>query len=135
MGRVSAVTSWKLRAKTLKKEVYALSLAAKDPRVPWHAKILAALIIGYALSPIDLIPDFVPVIGYLDDLIIIPAGIVLLIKMIPREVMEECREKAKSYIIRTKGEYWVAASIIVVIWLIALYLSIRIVRYFLSKGK
>jgi uncharacterized membrane protein YkvA (DUF1232 family) len=89
MRRTSFVEAWKLKAKAFKKEVHTLSLAVKDPRVPWCAKIFAVLIIAYALSPIDLIPDFVPVIGYLDDLIIIPARIVLLIKMIPKEVMEE----------------------------------------------
>ena len=76
------------KAKQLKTDVYALYLAYKDPRVPWYAKAFMALIIGYALSPIDLIPDFIPVLGYLDDLIIIPAGISLSLKMIPKEVLE-----------------------------------------------
>ncbi|MCX5805458.1 MAG: YkvA family protein [Proteobacteria bacterium] len=119
--------SWKAKAKTLKREVYALSLAVKDPRVPWYAKAFAVLIIGYALSPIDLIPDFIPVIGYIDDLILIPAGIVLLIKMIPKDVMEECREKAKSRQGGMKGKHWAAASVIVLIWLISIYFIVRIV--------
>ncbi len=118
--------TWKTKAKTLKREVYALSLAARDPRVPWYAKVFAALIIGYALSPIDLIPDFVPVIGYLDDLVLIPAGIILLVKMIPKEVMEECREKAGSHHGRLKGKHWVAATAIVLIWIISIYVVIRI---------
>ena len=96
--------SLKAKAKQLKSEVYALYLASKDPRTPWYAKALAALIIGYALSPIDLIPDFIPVLGYLDDLIIVPAGIVLLLKMIPKEVMEECREKARSAVRAEKSQ-------------------------------
>ncbi len=127
--------SWKIKAKALKREVYALSLAARDPGVPWYAKIFAFLIIGYALSPIDLIPDFIPVIGYLDDLILIPAGIILLIKMIPKEIIEECREKAKSQQGTIKGKHWVAAAFIVLIWLVSIYFTMRIAVNFLAKGK
>jgi uncharacterized membrane protein YkvA (DUF1232 family) len=83
------IRSWKTKSKQLKSEVYALYLASKHPRTPWYAKSFAVFIIGYALSPIDLIPDFIPVIGYVDDLIIVPAGIALLIKMISKEVLEE----------------------------------------------
>jgi uncharacterized membrane protein YkvA (DUF1232 family) len=82
------------RAKHLKRDTYALYLAYHDPRVPWYAKAVCACTVGYALSPIDLIPDFVPVLGYLDDLIIVPAGLSLAIKLIPNEVMCECRSKA-----------------------------------------
>jgi uncharacterized membrane protein YkvA (DUF1232 family) len=117
--------SWKLKAKALKQEVYALSLAAKDSRVPWYAKAFAIFIIGYVLSPIDLIPDFIPVIGYVDDFILVPMGIILLIKMIPKEVLEECREKAKAHHGRMKGRHWIAASVIILIWLTVVYLSIR----------
>ena len=87
--------SCKTKSKQLKTEIVALYLASKRPRTPWYAKALAAFIIGYALSPIDLIPDFIPVVGYLDDFIIIPAGIALLIKIIPGDVLEECRAKAQ----------------------------------------
>jgi uncharacterized membrane protein YkvA (DUF1232 family) len=127
--------SWKEKAQNLKREVYSLSLAAKDPRVPWYAKVFAVLIIGCALSPIDLIPDFVPIISYLDDFIIIPAGIVLLIKMIPKEVMEECREKAKSHRGHMKGKHWIAAAFVILIWIIAIYLAIRIVPPFFPDLK
>jgi uncharacterized membrane protein YkvA (DUF1232 family) len=127
--------SWKLKAKALKQEVYALSLAAKDSRVPWYAKVFAVLIMGYVLSPIDLIPDFIPVIGYVDDFILVPMGIILLIKMIPKEVMEECREKAKVHRGRMEGRHWVAASIIVLIWLISIYITIRIASYFFLRWK
>ena len=130
MGLASGFKSWEQKAKALKKEAYALSLAVKDPRVPWYAKAFALLIIGYVLSPIDPIPDFIPVIGYLDELIIVPFGIIILSKMIPKEVLEECREKAKHRRGGMKGRHWVAASIIVLIWLILVYLSIRIVYYF-----
>ncbi len=77
----------KVRAHTLKRDVHAIYLAAHNPRVPWHVKILALSVAGYALSPIDLIPDFIPVIGYLDDLIIVPLGIWLVLSLIPEEVM------------------------------------------------
>jgi len=123
---VIGVSSLREKAKQLKIDVYALYLAYKDPRVPWHAKIFIALIVGYALSPIDLIPDFIPVLGYLDDLIIIPAGISLSLKMIPKEVLEECRDKAKSRS-GEKPRNWTAAFIIVLIWLLLVYLFLRFV--------
>src|SRR5512146_897709 len=85
----------KSRARALKTETHALYLAARDPRTPWYAKGLVLLIVAYALSPIDLIPDFVPVLGYLDDLIIIPGGIVLALKLIPPQVMEQARQQAQ----------------------------------------
>jgi uncharacterized membrane protein YkvA (DUF1232 family) len=121
------IESWKAKAKQLKNEVHALYLASKEPRTPWFAKVLAALIIGYALSPIDLIPDFIPVLGYLDDLIIVPAGIALLLRMIPKEVMDECREKARSQSRTVKPGTWVAGLIIIFTWLLAIYVVIRII--------
>jgi uncharacterized membrane protein YkvA (DUF1232 family) len=81
-------------ARRLNREVHAVYFAARDPRVPWYAKFLALAVAGYALSPIDLIPDFIPVIGYLDDLIIVPLGIWLVVSLIPDDVMAECRAKA-----------------------------------------
>src|SRR5262249_33639448 len=89
-----AVEAWKHRARALKADTYALYLACRDPRVPWSARLLAACIVAYAVSPIDLIPDVVPVVGYLDDLILIPLGIALLLCVIPAPVMAECRERA-----------------------------------------
>ena len=85
--------SWKTKSKQLKTEIVALYFASKHPGTPWYAKVLAALIIGYALSPIDLIPDFIPVVGYLDDLILVPAGIALLIKIIPRRYFGRMQSK------------------------------------------
>jgi uncharacterized membrane protein YkvA (DUF1232 family) len=76
-------------ARAIKRDVYAVYLAARDPRVPWYVKALALCVAGYALSPIDLIPDFIPVIGYLDDLVIVPLGIVAVVKLIPPEIMVE----------------------------------------------
>jgi uncharacterized membrane protein YkvA (DUF1232 family) len=81
-------------ARHLKTETYALYLAYRDPRVPWYAKVLTAFVVAHTFSPIDLIPDFIPVLGYLDDLIITPLGIYLALKMIPKEVMVEARQQA-----------------------------------------
>src|SRR5882672_9853477 len=88
------LAAWRLRARALKLEVYALYLAYRDPRVPLPARILAACVAAYAFSPIDLIPDFIPVLGYLDDLILVPLGVWLALRMIPAPVMAECRAKA-----------------------------------------
>ena len=108
----------KQRARHLKAETFALYLAARDPRTPWYAKLLVAGIVAYALSPIDLIPDFVPVIGYLDDLILIPIGIALAIKLIPHQVLAECRVRANETIQNGKPVSRVAGAVIVIIWLI-----------------
>ena len=121
------IKSWRTKARQLRTEIVALYLASKHPGTPWYAKVLAALIIGYALSPIDLIPDFIPVVGYLDDLILVPAGIALLIKIIPRDVLEECRAKAQSDRLNRKPENWIAAIIIVLIWLFAIYLILSLI--------
>ena len=114
------------RAKQLKIEIHALYLASKDPRTPWYAKAVAAFVVGYALSPIDLIPDFIPLLGYLDDLVIVPAGVALLIKMIPREVLEDCRARARSQPLN-KRQNWIAAIMIILIWLLAIYWVITLI--------
>jgi len=88
---LNRLTGW---ARIVKRDVHALYLASRDPRVPWYAKALALVVAAYALSPIDLIPDFVPVLGYLDDLILLPLGVLLVLKLIPRDIMAECRVKA-----------------------------------------
>src|ERR671928_583874 len=88
---MKAVEAWKQRARQLKTEVYAIYLAYRDPRVPWYARLFAACVVGYAFSPIDLIPDPIPVLGYLDDLILVPLGIALAVHMIPPGVLDECR--------------------------------------------
>ncbi len=120
------IRSWKTKSKQLRSEVYALYLASKHPRTPWYAKAFAVLIIGYALSPIDLIPDFIPIVGYMDDLIIVPVGISLLVKMIPKEILEECREQARSQSVGKKRGNWAAALIIVLIWLLVIYIILRL---------
>lgn len=113
-----AIGQLKQRARQLKAETYALYLAYRDPRVPWYAKVVVACVVAYALSPIDLIPDFVPILGYLDDLIIVPAGIRLALRLIPIEVMQECRERARAELERHgRPKSWVAAGFILLVWL------------------
>lgn len=109
---------WTQRAKKLKSEVFALYFALRDPRVPWYARLFIVFVVGYAFSPIDLIPDFIPILGYLDDLVLIPIGIALAIKMIPPFVMDEAREKSLS--LTSKPRNWFAAIVIICIWLLAL---------------
>jgi uncharacterized membrane protein YkvA (DUF1232 family) len=108
----------KQRAAQLKNETYALYLACRDPGTPWYARLLVAGIVAYALSPIDLIPDFIPVLGYLDDLILIPLGIALAIKLIPPSVMDGCRARARETLRNGKPVDWRAGAIILVIWLV-----------------
>ena len=113
----STLAIWKARARQLQAEVYALYLASRDPRVPWYAKVLAVCIVGYALSPIDLIPDFVPGLGYLDDLVLIPLGVALALRLVPPAVMVECRARARSELADGKPVGRAAAAVIVAIWL------------------
>jgi uncharacterized membrane protein YkvA (DUF1232 family) len=109
--------AWKARARHLKRETYTLYLAYRDPRTPWYAKVLAACVVGYAFSPIDLVPDFIPILGYLDDLLLVPLGITLALRLIPTDVMEECRERARSEFEKGKPVNWVAAAVIILVWL------------------
>src|SRR3712207_2211161 len=119
---------WKRWAGRLKSETYALYLAYSDPRVPLYAKLFAALVVGYAFSPVDLIPDPIPVLGYLDDLILIPLGVALAVRMIPEDVLSESRQKAREMVER--GERPVsrgAAAVIVVLWLALAVLAVLVV--------
>lgn len=108
----------------LKAETLALYLAARDPRTPWYAKLLVAGVVAYAFSPIDLIPDFVPVLGYLDDLILIPIGIALAIKLVPHQVLVECRAQAQETMQGGKPVSKVAGAVIILIWLVSAALCI-----------
>jgi uncharacterized membrane protein YkvA (DUF1232 family) len=122
---------WKQRARQLKVQVYAIYLAYRDPRVPWYARIFAACVVGYAFSPIDLIPDPIPVLGYLDDLVLIPLGVKLALLMIPADVMAESRDKAQEIIRQGKPVNGVAAVVIIAIWLLLAALGIALmVRVF-----
>jgi uncharacterized membrane protein YkvA (DUF1232 family) len=119
---------WKQWARIVKRDAHALYLAARDPRVPWYAKAFAIAVAAYALSPIDLIPDFIPVLGYVDDLIIVPAGIVLVIRLIPPEIMAEHRDMAIAAQDRPVSR--AAAAVIVTIWVVAIGLTVWVVtRY------
>jgi uncharacterized membrane protein YkvA (DUF1232 family) len=109
---LSVLKTW---ASALKRDVHAIYLAARDPRVPWYAKLIAVAVAGYALSPIDLIPDFVPVLGYVDDLIIVPLGIWLVVWLVPKEIMAECRAVASMASTPSHGK--VAATIVVAVWI------------------
>src|SRR4051794_18847155 len=102
-------------ARALKRDVLALYLAARDPRVPWYAKIVAACVAAYALSPIDLIPDFIPVLGYLDDIILVPLGIALAIRLIPPALFEEHRQSASARIGQRPASR-IGALIVIAIW-------------------
>ena len=124
----------KKRARRLKADTFALYLAARDPRTPWYAKLVVAGVVAYALSPIDLIPDFVPVLGYLDDLILIPLGIALAIKLVPPAVLTECRARAQESMESGKPVNRVAGAIIVGIWLAVAALCIVLgYRAFLAR--
>ncbi len=113
------VEAWRSKARQLKLEVYALYLAYKDPRTPWYAKVVAACVAGYAFSPIDLIPDPIPILGYLDDLIILPLGVLLALKLIPPEVMANSRARAIEELSSGKPVSYAAAVVFVLLWLLA----------------
>src|SRR2546425_9712172 len=116
---MSAIESWRQHARAIKRDTYALYLACKDPRVPWYARALAAVVVAYAFSPIDLIPDFIPVLGYLDDLILVPLGIYLTIRLIPPPVLAQARREADAWLAQKQirpRSYW-AAAFIVLVWL------------------
>ena len=120
------------RARRLKAEVYALYLAYRDPRVPWYARLFAAGVVAYAFSPIDLIPDFIPVIGFLDDLILVPLGILLELRMIPPPVMAECRQRAAETLREGRPTNWLAAGVIIAIWVVLAALAVVIALRLLS---
>jgi uncharacterized membrane protein YkvA (DUF1232 family) len=124
-----AVPSWKQRAKELKTEVTALCFALSDPRVSRATKLAVLCIIAYALSPIDLIPDFIPVLGYLDDLILIPFGIALVIRTIPPGVLAECTAKARQGTAETKTLGRIGAGIVLAIWIVVAALLIAHISF------
>lgn len=113
MNIVGSLKSW---AKGIKRDVVALWIAARDRRVPWYAKAVAGAVAAYALSPIDLIPDFIPILGYLDDLIVVPLGILLAVRLVPAPLMEEFRDQAASHLGKPKS-YW-GLAVIACIWVV-----------------
>lgn len=115
----------KERAWELKKEIPAVFLALKDKETPVVAKLIAAVTVGYALSPVDFIPDFIPVLGYLDDVILLPALITLTIKLIPASVWEKCQKEAENMWKDGKTKRWYYAIPIVVIWMLIIWIVIK----------
>lgn len=115
------MTTWRERARKLKQDVVAVALAMRDPRVPWYAKLLGACVVAYALSPIDLIPDFIPVLGYLDDLVLVPLGLFLVLRLIPPAVLAEHRAAAAEMAERPVS--YAGAAAVILVWLAALALT------------
>ena len=119
----------KARARQLKRDVPAVFLALRDKRTPIIAKVIAAITVGYALSPVDLIPDFVPVLGYLDDVILLPALIALTIRLIPAEVFEQCRRDSENLWVDGKPKRWYYAIPIILIWLLIIGLIVKAIVF------
>ena len=115
------MTTWKERARSLKRDVVAISLALRDPRVPWYAKAIGAAVVAYALSPIDLIPDFVPVLGYLDDLVLVPLGLLLILRLIPPDILAQHRDAAAQMAERPVSRAGAAA--VISVWVVSLLLA------------
>lgn len=132
MGVAGRIRRWKHQARCLRVEVHALYLAYRHPGVPWYAKVLAACVVGYALSPIDLIPDFIPVLGQLDDLILVPLGIALAVRMIPPPILDQCRERAREQLSQDRSRNWVAAGAVIVVWILltglVIVVGIRVIQ-------
>jgi len=124
---------WKKQARALKIQTLVLYYAYRDPRTPWYARLFTGFIVAYAFSPIDLIPDFIPVLGYLDDLVIVPLGVLLALKMIPAQVMAECRAKAEQSIDEGKPQFRWMALLIGAAWIVVL-LAAGILLFKLWKG-
>lgn len=122
MGWTVWLKQW---ARRLKLELWTLYVAWHEPEVVWYARLLALLVVAYAFSPIDLIPDFVPVLGYLDDLILLPLGIWLAIRLIPPPVLAACREQAAALANVQRPKNWLAAGVIVLLWLLLLWVAVR----------
>lgn len=116
---MSALAHWKERVRLLKRDGLALYLACRHPRVPWAARLFIAGVAAYLFSPIDLIPDVIPVIGYLDDLLLVPLGIWLALKMIPSDVLAECRAAADARLDEGKPVSRTAATVIILLWILA----------------
>jgi uncharacterized membrane protein YkvA (DUF1232 family) len=121
--------TWQERVRNLKRDVVAIALALRDPRVPWYAKVVGACVVAYALSPIDLIPDFVPVLGYLDDLVLVPLGLLLVVRLIPADILAEHRVAAAAVVERPVSR--AGAAVVIVIWVLAAaLLAFSIMRVF-----
>ena len=126
----AVLRAWRTWSQRLKRETLVLYFACRDPRTPGLAKVIAAGVVAYAFSPIDLIPDFVPVLGYLDDLVIVPLGVVVVLRLVPAVVLADCRRQAQERAERPVN--WIAATVIVVTWIgaavLGAYVLIRAVE-------
>lgn len=132
MQKQTILTKLQCFAKKLKQNIFVLYLSYKDKRVPWYAKVVAISVVAYAFSPIDLIPDFIPVLGYLDDLILVPIGILLALKLIPPIVIEEHRAKAEEIKKNEKPKNWFVGFLFIFIWILfAIWIGQLIFRFIL----
>lgn len=116
-GINSLIKTLREKAKKLKSELYTLYLVGKHPKTPWYVKGLALVLLAYAISPIDLIPDFIPLLGFIDDIILLPMGIYLVFKLIPEEILIECREETKQKVPLSILAKWITVTVIIVIWI------------------
>ncbi len=122
--------NWQEKAEALERQVYILYLAYRHPRTPWYAKALALGVVAYALSPIDLIPDFIPLFGYVDDLLIVPVGVLLVIKLVPPQVMEECKRRAAEMQAEGAPQFRWMGLVVVLLWLAVLaFVVVLVVRF------
>jgi uncharacterized membrane protein YkvA (DUF1232 family) len=129
---VKVTEKWKQSARKLKQELHGIYLACKDPRTPWYAKALAACVVGYALSPIDLIPDPIPILGYIDDFLLLPLGIAAVRKMIPPVVLAECQLKATEASPQRKRKNWIAAIVIIAVWIFLAIFAVNLIKEYFS---
>lgn len=129
---LSIIQKMKKWAKNLKKQLLVLYLAYRDERVPWYAKLFTMLVVAYAFSPIDLIPDFIPILGYLDDLILVPLGVYLALKLIPEEVLEDCKRKIEGQSSMNKPKNWITGFLIIIIWLIVFVWIVNLVLSYMN---
>jgi uncharacterized membrane protein YkvA (DUF1232 family) len=125
---IKNIKNW---ARKLKRQIFILYFACKDERVPWYAKAFTAFVVAYAFSPIDLIPDFIPILGYLDEVILLPLGILAALKMIPNHVLSDCEVKAEEVMKNRKPKNWLAGSIILLIWgVLTVWVVVKIYEVF-----
>jgi len=122
---ITQIDAFRARVRRQREDTHAIFLAVRHPATPWYAKLFAAAVVAYAISPIDLIPDFIPVLGYLDDLVLVPLGIVAAIRMIPPHVLAECRERARNESLHETSAGRIAAIVVIGIWLILAALCAR----------
>ncbi|HFR4146637.1 YkvA family protein [Bacillus cereus] len=131
--KISIIQKMKKWARNLKKQLLVLYLAYRDERVPWYAKLFTMLVVAYAFSPIDLIPDFIPILGYLDDLILVPLGVYLALKLIPKEVLEDCKRKIEERQTISKPKNWITGIIIITLWILVFVWAVKIANLIIFR--